>query len=211
MSMRTQRSSISTSMNGNGFEPRSGRMRTSTGPPQMVSDVSSNWRDRNSDGVHRDSHDGHDYGGDDDGDRFGGASIKTRSGRRRFGFGAGGTRADEMCRLNAPYFQGSQGFQAQAQRQPLRRSQRCVFCKIFSLPTVYPDSRPLSSIIGSGAVSAAEGGDLRRRSSLADKVREGGVGSIVMDSVWNRRGQERAAAAAAAPESVRRIEGAVVT
>ena len=133
MSMRTQRSSISTSMNGNGFEPRSGRVRTSTGPPQTVSDFSSNWRDRNSDGVHRDGCDDHAYGGDGDG--FGVASIKTRSGRRSFGFGAGGTRADEMCRLNAPYFQGSQGFQVQdrAQRQPLRRSQRCVFCKLFSL------------------------------------------------------------------------------
>ena len=57
----------------------------------------------------------------------------------------------------------------------------------------------------------AEGADLHRRSSLADKVREGGVGSIVMDSVWNRRAQERAAAAAAAPESVCRAEGAVFT
>ncbi|RPD64054.1 hypothetical protein L226DRAFT_371563 [Lentinus tigrinus ALCF2SS1-7] len=160
--LRTQRSTTSL----NSFD-RPTRTRVSSGPAQMLSDASSNWRERtptttstSTSGVINDDAIGE--GG------------RTRGGRRSFGFGAGGTRADEMCRQNAPYFQGFQG-----QAPPLRRSQSTIGSEVRTS-------------------SAASDNDLRRRSSLADK--------LVMDNVWNRRAQERAAAAA---EMAQRAQSAV--
>ncbi|RDX50858.1 hypothetical protein OH76DRAFT_368676 [Lentinus brumalis] len=155
LGMRTQRSTSSLGQNSYGRDGAS-RARTSTG----------NWRAERVDGL------------EDDPEALDGSRHKSQSkskrGRRSFGFGAGTTKADEMRRQNAPYFQGLQG-----QGPHLRRSQS----------TIGIEAR--SSTAGPGV-----DGDLRRRSSLAEKLQTGGGAASVMDNVWNRRAQERAAAAA---------------
>ncbi len=118
--MRTQRSTSSLSQNSYGRDGAS-RARTSTGPPQMLSDASVNWRAERVDGLEDDPE-------ALDGSRHNSKSqSKSKRGRRSFGFGAGTTKADEMRRQNAPYFQGLQG-----QGPHLRRSQRCVCFSLFS-------------------------------------------------------------------------------